>query len=214
MFKQLIELDRSLFLTINGLHTPFFDKVMVIFSASAPWIPLYIAIALAMFFSFKWEVSDSFSKPKFLVLRKSLYFGLIAMAGAIITFAFTDILSTQIKHLIERPRPAFDVEIGNLARMLEHKGGQYGFISSHAANVFGLATFTSSIFKKKYYTVTIYFWAVMVSYSRIYVGKHFPLDVLGGALFGTLIGLGIFLLVNSLFKRFNLMPGKSDVLHN
>jgi len=214
MFDQLIELDRSIFLALNGFHSPFFDQVMIIFSARAPWIALYLSIALYMFFTFKWEIPDGSLKPKFRIIRKPLVFAFIALAGAIVTFAFTDILSAQIKDLAERPRPAYDPVIGSFVRMLEYKGGMYGFLSSHAANVFGLAMFTSLVFKRKYYSITIFFWAFVVSYSRIYVGKHFPLDVLCGAVLGLLTGWCIYMIVSHLFKRYNTPSGKSDVLHN
>ncbi|MFA5849693.1 MAG: phosphatase PAP2 family protein [Bacteroidales bacterium] len=214
MFDQLIELDRSIFLTLNGFHSPFFDQVMIIFSARTPWIALYLSIALYMFFSFKWEVPDGPLKPKFRIIRKPVSLAYLALAGAIVTFAFTDILSSQIKDLAERPRPAYDPVIASFVRMLEYKGGMYGFLSNHAANVFGLATFTSLIFKRKYYSVSIFIWAFMVSYSRIYVGKHFPLDVLCGAVLGLLTGWCIFLVVNHFVKRFNITSCKSDVLHS
>ncbi|OFY41736.1 MAG: hypothetical protein A2X18_10450 [Bacteroidetes bacterium GWF2_40_14] len=214
MFEQLIELDRSLFLTLNGFNSPFFDEVMVIFSARAPWIALYLSIALYMFFSIKWEIPDGLSKPKFRIIRKPMVFAYVALAGAILTFAFTDILSAQIKDLAERPRPAYDPVIGSFVRMLEYKGGMYGFISSHATNVFGLATFTSLIFRRKYYSISIFTWATLVSYSRIYVGKHFPLDVLCGAMLGLLTGWCVFMFVAYIFKRYNITFGKSDVLHN
>lgn len=214
MFEQLIELDKSLFLILNGFHSPFFDQVMVILSARAPWIPLYVAIALSLFFSFKWEISDKLPKPKFQIIKRSFRYGLIAILGIILTFALTEMVSNQIKFLVERPRPAYDPIIGAMVRLLEYKGGLYGFLSNHTANVFGLATLTSLIFKRRYYTVPIYFWAVMVSYSRVYVGKHYPLDIICGAILGILIGWGVYLLIKALLKRFNLIHGKPYVLHN
>lgn len=214
MLEQLIELDRSIFLALNEFHSPFFDQVMIIFSARTPWIVLYLSIALYMFFTFKWEIPDGSLKPKFRIVRKPLVFAFIALAGAILTFAFTDILSAHIKDLAQRPRPAYDPVIGTFVRMLEYKGGMYGFLSSHAANVFGLATFTSLIFKRKYYSITIFLWATMVSYSRIYVGKHFPTDVLCGAVLGLITGWFIFIVVSHIFKRYHITSHKSDVLHN
>ncbi len=203
MLEQLIELDKTLFLAINGFHSPFFDHLMVIFSAPEPWIPFYVAIALALFFSFKWEVSTNTSKPRFHIIRKPMINGFILLFAILLTFAFTDIVSTQIKHFIERPRPCYDEEVGNLARMLEGKGGLYGFISSHAANVFGLAILTTLIFRNRLFSIVIFFWATMVCYSRVYVGKHFPLDVICGALFGLLTGLTVFLIVRKILQKIN-----------
>lgn len=214
MFEQLIELDKTLFLTLNGFHSPFFDQVMVLSSERITWIPLYVAIAFSMFFSFRWETTDMMPKPKFIIVKKSFYIGLIALAGAIITFALTDTLSVQLKNLVERPRPAYDPVIGAFARVLEYKGGLYGFVSSHAANVTGIALFTSLTFKRKPFTFGIFFWAALVSYSRIYVGKHFPLDVVCGAILGLLVGLCVYILARMLLKKINLIPGRQDVLHN
>lgn len=72
--------------------------------------------------------------------------------------------------------------------MLEYRGGQYGFVSSHAANLFGLATITSLLIRNRIYTAFIFVWAALVGYSRIYVGKHFPADVVCGAIFGMIVG--------------------------
>ena len=206
MLDYLLELDRSLFLTLNGFHSPFFDEAMVIFSARSPWIPLYLSIVFAMFFSFKWEVSNEFPKPKFRIISKPVRYGLIALFGVLITFALTDTIAYQIKLLVERPRPAYDPIIGYLVRMLEYKGGQYGFLSNHAANVFGMAIFTSSFFKNYKYSIFIFSWAVLVSYSRIYVGKHFPLDVLCGAFLGLIIGFLIYLAARAVLRKYKLIP--------
>lgn len=214
MLDQLIEFDKSLFLILNGFHFPFLDHLMVMFSAKEPWIPLYAAIVLALFFSFKWEVTDELSKPKFVIIKKDLYPALIMLFGIALTFACTDMLSTQVKHFIERPRPPYDPEIGNMVRMLEGKGGQFGFFSSHAANVFGLAVLTSLIFRKRWYSVIIFIWATMVSYSRIYVGKHFPLDVLCGIFFGILVGGLAYILVRAIIRKIKLKQDKANVLHN
>jgi undecaprenyl-diphosphatase len=214
MLEHIIELDRSLFLVLNGFHSPFVDEIMVVLSARTPWIPLYLAILFAMFFSFKWDVTDKLPKPKFRIITKPVRYGLIAFFGVLITFALTDSIAYQIKLLVERPRPGYDPIIENMVRLLEYKGGIYGFLSNHAANVFGLAVFTSSYFKKKFYTVFIFLWAALVSYSRVYVGKHFPLDVVCGAILGIIIGFVIFSFAKQLFKRIKLKPYISDVVHN
>ncbi|GAB1474660.1 hypothetical protein MASR2M69_21010 [Bacteroidota bacterium] len=75
-----------------------------------------------------------------------------------------------------------------MIRLLDGKGGAFGFVSSHAANVFGLATITSLVFRRKWYTISIFIWAALVSYSRVYVGRHYPTDVLAGALLGFIAG--------------------------
>lgn len=206
MLEHLIELDRSVFLILNGFHSPFFDGIMVAFSDRFVWIPLYAAIIFAMFFSVNGYGFGKSAKRRLKIIRNPLLFGIIALSGTLITFAFTDTVAYQIKLLVERPRPAYDPIIGNMVRMLEYKGGLYGFLSNHAANVFGLAIFTSLVFRKQSYTIFIFLWAALVSYSRIYVGKHFPLDVICGAILGLLTGFLIYLAARALLKRFKLMP--------
>jgi undecaprenyl-diphosphatase len=214
MLEHLIELDRSLFLALNGFHSPFFDRIMIVFSERAPWIPLYAAIVFTMFFTIKGYGFRESAKQKFKLIRKPIYFGIIALSGALITFALSDTIAYQIKLIVERPRPAYDPIIGNMVRMLEYKGGVYGFLSNHATNVFGMAVFTSQIFKKISYTVFIFLWAIMVSYSRIYVGKHFPLDVFCGAILGLFIGILIYYAAQALLRRYTIKIQKSDVIRD
>ena len=127
--------------------------------------------------------------------------------AVVLTFALCDSLSVALfKQTVQRLRPAWDPEIGDMVRMLEYKGGQFGFVSSHASNLFGLATITSLIIKQRWFTTSIFTFAAIVGYSRVYVGKHYPLDVICGALFGMLIGYLIFKLLRQLCKKLNLKP--------
>lgn len=131
--------------------------------------------------------------------------------AVVLTFALCDSLSVALfKQTVQRLRPAWDPEIGDMVRMLEYKGGQFGFVSSHAANLFGLATITSLIIKQRWFTTSIFTFAAIVGYSRVYVGKHYPLDVICGALFGMLIGYLIFKLLRQLYKKLNLKPWNQE----
>ena len=98
-----------------------------------------------------------------------------------------------------RPRPCRDPDIGHLVhRVNNYCGGAYGFVSGHAANSFALATMISLLFRKKWVSTGLLIWATMVSYSRIYLGVHYPGDVIFGALLGTLLGLTIFYVLHRL----------------
>ncbi|MDR0386209.1 MAG: phosphatase PAP2 family protein [Prevotellaceae bacterium] len=161
------EWDTELFVAINGFHCGLFDHVMRMFSSIPLWIPLYLTVIF------------------FMLRRKPVWKSVVAVAALGISFALSDQLSVHLfKNVFERLRPCHVEELKPVIHSLEGCGGQYGFISNHAANAFCFAMFTACFFKNRYFTVAILFWAVCVSYSRIYVGKHFPLDVVCGAAFG------------------------------
>lgn len=171
MIERIIEFDKHLMLMLNGWHSPFFDFLMPVITDKYTGIPIYLAILVILFRK---------------VDMKKL---LIAVAAILVTFALCDSLSVALfKETFQRLRPGWDPQIMDQVRMLEYKGGQYGFVSSHAANLFGLATITSLLIKNRIYTALIFFWAALVGYSRIYVGKHFPADVVCGAIFGMIVG--------------------------
>jgi undecaprenyl-diphosphatase len=178
-------------LAINGCTNSFMDMFMPFITHRYTGIPIYIAILA--FIIYKW--------------RGNVKSTAIMIFAVVLTFALCDSLSVALfKDTVQRLRPGWDPEMEPLVRMLEYKGGKYGFVSSHAANLFGLATITSLILKQRWFTITIFSFATIVGYSRIYVGKHYPLDVICGALFGALIGFIIYKLLLKACKKFNLNP--------
>jgi undecaprenyl-diphosphatase len=188
MLEQIQKLDNSILLLINGWNSPFWDKVMLIFTARMPWLPLYALILGYIIY-------------RFAIKEGKVWFAISVVFAIVATFAITDIGSSFIKDLTQRLRPGHNPDIAHLVRLLDGKGGMYGFVSSHAANVFGLATITSLIFAKKSYSLAIFIWATLVSYSRIYVGRHFLTDVICGAVLGMLTAYLAYLILGFLFKK-------------
>lgn len=179
----LINLDEKLFLILNGFHSEFFDPIMVFASKIWVWFPLYIAIFVWLFIKKKWKLA------------------LIMLIFTAIAITLSDQLSVLIKDSVARFRPCEDPEIAPLTRVLEKRESLYGFVSGHACNSFCFALLSSLFVGKAIFTDFIFLWAGIVSYSRIYVGKHYPGDIIGGMLLGLLIGLVIYLLYQALVKH-------------
>ncbi len=128
----------------------------------------------------------------------------LILIGIILVFLLTDrITSGLMKPYFERLRPSHDPNImDHLAYAFDYTGGKYGFPSSHAGNSFAIATFLSLLFRNKFLTGTMFFWAILCSYSRIYLGVHFPGDITVGAICGVLLGWLSYVIVGFLKKKF------------
>jgi undecaprenyl-diphosphatase len=167
MIECLNRLDTDLFLFLNSLYSPFWDKVMLFMSGKAEWIPLYLVLAGWVIYKFRWKAVLVFAIAALLIIA-------------------SDQVSNLFKDLFQRLRPCHNPKIQDLIHMVDdYCGKRYGFVSNHAANTFALAGFTSLLFRNKFYSIFIFFWAALVSYSRIYLGVHYPGDILGGMLLGT-----------------------------
>ncbi len=183
MLETLLDLDTRLFLFLNSLHSPTWDTIMWYISDKEFWYPFYGILILVMIWRYKW---NAIATLLFIAL-------LITLADQISVKGF--------KEVFERFRPTHNPEIGDMVHTVRgYRGGTFGFVSSHAANTFAMALFTAKLFKNRYYAWFIFIWAAVVSYSRIYLGVHYPLDILGGALLG--IGLGF--LVFKLYMWFGV----------
>jgi len=178
MLESLKSLDIQLFFFLNGLHSAFFDIPMYWASNIFFWFPLYVFI-LAL-------IIKTYGKKSILI---------------IISIAFLITLSDQISShliketLVKRLRPSHEPSYQGLIHLsAAGSGGTYGFISGHSTNAFALATFLFFLFNKRYiwFNWIMLFCAILVSYSRIYNGVHYPSDVLGGAIVGVLLGWSIF----------------------
>lgn len=181
----MIELDRQIFLFLNSLNTPFLDKLMWIVSMKAVWIPLYLAII--------WMVMKKYGRR-----------GWIPVALIPVLVLIDDQGSTFLKNLVARPRPCHEPAITGMVHTVNgYCAGMYGFVSGHAANSFGVAAFSASLLGRRWFTWSIFVWAALVSYSRIYLGVHYPGDILGGALLGITAGTGIAWIAAKLIKKTN-----------
>lgn len=174
MLQALLEWDKNAFLWLNQLGTPALDEPMRLISAIWPWIPLYIIIAALLF--------------KKLPLPKALVAVALCVVGVIITDQGSFWL---FKETFKRLRPCQLDDLRAQMRFVADYCGLYGFVSSHAANTFGFAVLGGGLLRAHYRWLppALLIWAFVVSYSRIYLGVHYPLDIIGGAFFGYLVGM-------------------------
>lgn len=203
MFDRIQEMDRELFLFLNSQYTHSLDYLMILFSARLPWLPLYLAIIFSLFWKCSFDMSREGFFNKIVFEKRDRKAGWIMLAAILATFFLTDFLSNQIKYMVDRLRPGWDPCTYHLARVIENNRFSFSFVSSHASNVFGLAVLTSWFFKVRWYKILIFSWALIVCYSRVYVGRHFPGDVIFGAMFGTLLAMVSIMVVKYLLKRIN-----------
>lgn len=179
--EQLIAWDKQLLLLGNSFHTPFLDNFVIIFSGKIIWIPAVLAILYAIV---RTQKRDAVWVVLFLALA-------IVLAD--------QISSGLIKPLVARWRPTHEPSLEGMVHIVHgYTGGRYGFVSSHAANACAVALFTSLLFRRRLYSWTIGLWAVANMYSRIYLGVHYPGDIIGGIL----VGLGSAWAAYALMKRF------------
>jgi len=171
--------DSDLLYRINQAHQPWLDQAMVIISGKLTWIPLYAILIYLLFKAYKTEV------------WKSILYLICAVILA------DQISSSIFKPLFKRLRPCHVEAFQSWIHLPDGCGGLYGFCSSHAANAFAVAIGFYLLTKNKFMGVLLVVWAMMISYSRIYLGAHYPLDVLTGAIIG---GLGAFILNQAFVK--------------
>ena len=180
-WKEIHQIDQQLTLQVNSWYSDFTDPIWQFFSDKIVWIPMYVAIVALLIWKLGWKK------------------GLLVVAAAGLTFAFCDQFSNLIKHAVQRIRPLKDEVMLSQGLHVLEKGGGYSFFSAHAANAFGLAcsTFTGmcACLKQnrpgwlKLYGGWMFFWAFMVSFSRVFVGKHYLGDVIVGIIVGAAAGV-------------------------
>ncbi len=180
--------DKDLFLLLNGLHSPLMDYSMTLFTLTSTWLIFYGVILVSIILKYD---------------KKSLF----VIVALILLVLCSDQLAGLLKHTTERLRPSNDPSLKGLAHVFYSGGGLYGFVSAHAANTFAFATFTTLLFSNLRFTTFIFPWAFLIAYSRIYLGVHYPGDILGGAILGVGVGILVFklmLLSEHKLSRINL----------
>jgi len=204
--ESLLELDRQLLVAVNGWHSPAADAVMLFFSGIWNWVPLYVLIA-ALMFSPRWWSANPFVQG----LRPAVPvwgIGLVSLLAVAACFGLTDQVTNLIKDTVCRLRPSHEPLLAGVVRLPEGAGGLYGFSSGHAANTVSLALLTSLMCRRRWYSIVIFIWSAVICYSRMYLGKHYPGDVLAGVLLGLLVAYVIFSLwvvsLDRLKKRYAL----------
>ena len=185
MLEQLLHIDTDVLLAINGWHAPWADRLMWIISAKATWIPLYLLLVGLLV----WR----FSKPaptnvKWLQKVPACVAMIVVIGLAVGAADF--IASGILKDFVARLRPTRVPELEGVLHLVNgYKSGQYGFVSSHAANTMACALLFSMIWRNKIATVGLMLWVAANCYSRMYLGVHYPTDILGGLIVGSLVAV-------------------------
>lgn len=187
------QIDTSLFLYLNSLHSTFFDTFMWLYTGRFVWVPFYAAIFLMLARAWGW--------------RRAL---VLAMATGLCVALSDQICATLLRPLFCRPRPSNLAEspIGHLVVTVNgYRGGRWGFPSCHGANSFALAVATIMIVRKWRYAAMILLWASVNCYTRVYLGVHYPGDLAAGAFVGSFVALAVMIPV---LRRVNLSRGSVD----
>jgi undecaprenyl-diphosphatase len=194
MIETLIHWDKQLLLFLNGMHNDFLDFIMYWISEKFTWIPFYLFLIILVIKNYKLRTID-------------------VLIGVAVLITLSDMTSVYgFKEVFHRLRPCQDPSMKPLVHLVyDECGGLYSFVSSHAANTFALCFFLVCILGKKikWLTLVMIIWASVVSYTRIYLGVHYPFDVFCGAILGSGIGLMVGSFFNLYFNRFVLKKTQS-----
>ena len=185
MLEQVLHIDTEILLAINGWHAPWADQLMWIISAKATWIPLYLLLIGLLVWRYR---KPAMTNVKWLQKVPACVVMIVAIGLAVGAADF--IASGILKDLVARPRPSRVPELEGVLHLVNgYKSGQYGFVSSHAANTMAVALLFSLIWRNKIANCGLMLWVAANCYSRMYLGVHYPTDILGGLIVGSLVAV-------------------------
>ena len=194
MLERLIHIDTEILLAINGWHAPWADTLMWIISAKETWIPLYLLLIGLLVWRYR---QPSTTRMKWIQKVPACVLMIIVIGLAVGAADF--IASGILKDWVARPRPSRVPELEGVLHLVNgYKSGRYGFVSSHAANTMACGLLFSLIWRKKITTCGLMLWVAANCYSRMYLGVHYPLDILGGLIVGALVAWAAFVMLKSL----------------
>ena len=198
IIESLLSLDRQWLLAINGWNAPWADTLMWYISKSTTWLPLYALLVWLIVWQYGVEAARCCHSRRFGVIQCLLIFAAFAVAVGGADY----ISSGIIKHWVCRPRPTHEPALDGMLHIVRgYTGGMYGFVSSHAANTMACALLFSLIWRRKAATLSLMVWVAMNCYSRMYLGVHYPLDILGGLIVGSLVAGGAYLGLRAVLNR-------------
>ena len=200
--NTLISLDQQWLLAINGWHAEWADVLMWYISKSTTWLPLYaLLVGFVVYrFGIQWYLSTQNTlNYRFTALLRVF----IVLAGFAVAVGLSDFISSGIiKPWGSRLRPTHEPALAGMLHLVNgYTGGMYGFVSSHAANTMACALLFSLLYRNKYATVALMLWVALNCYSRMYLGVHYPGDIIGGLLVGTLVAGMTYAVARHLLKR-------------
>ncbi|RZJ29653.1 MAG: phosphatase PAP2 family protein [Flavobacterium sp.] len=193
MVDKLLQWDRELFVFLNGLGSDNFDALWLFITKQINWLPVFLLIGYLAFKRLGWRHA------------------VMVIMFIIVLITFTDQTTNLVKYHFQRLRPGNDPEIGQLIRAVQRRNS-YSFFSGHASNSMGVAMFLFLILRRYLkYMGLIFLWPLIFAYSRIYLGLHYPIDIMCGYIWGALSGIGIYQLYK--LARNKYFPQKEDLDH-
>ena len=186
--EALQQFDASIFTTLNSWHALYLDNFMALVTVVATWLPIILMLLFMLYKKKGW--------------RKTL---VVILAVAVVILIADQVSASIIKPLVGRLRPSRNPDLQSTIHLVNgYNGGKFGFVSSHAANCFGVAMLLAFLFKNRAFTWFMIAWASLMCYSRIYLGVHYPGDIVCGAILGVATAAILYFIIKGLKKKYPL----------